>query len=160
MSENKDSPKDVQSSLGAHTTLNKDSALSHVGHEPNELNKGSQERLDKISHLSHKQEKGCHRSHHQVKWQKWWNAVVRHTHSSLLCSVPSAFVPPRPRAVSSVTPQRPCRIQCAQMAKEHEGYRRTAGCGRVCILRTAWKTHTREEARDHDAENQDKDLPG
>ena len=56
MSENKDSPKDVQSSLGAHTTITKASALSHVGLEPNELNKVSQEGPDKISFLSHKQE--------------------------------------------------------------------------------------------------------
>ena len=30
----------------------------------------------------------------------------------------------------------------------------------LCILRTAWKTHTQEEARDHDAENQDEDFAG
>ena len=70
MSENKDSPKDVQSSLGAHTTINKASALSPVSLEPNELNKGSHESLDKMSYLSHKQGKGWHTSHHQFKWQK------------------------------------------------------------------------------------------
>ena len=57
MSENKDSPKDVQSSLGAHTTMNKASALRHVDFEPKELNKGSQKSPDKMSYLSHKQGK-------------------------------------------------------------------------------------------------------
>ena len=57
MSENKDSPKDVQSSLGARTTINKASALSHVGLEPNELNKESRECLDKMSYLPHKKRK-------------------------------------------------------------------------------------------------------
>ena len=31
-----------------------------------------------MSYLSHKQEKGWHTSHHQVKWQKWGNVVVGH----------------------------------------------------------------------------------
>ena len=62
MSENKDSPKDVQSSVAAHTTINKASALRYVGLEPNEFNKGPQESLDKMSYLSHKQEKGWHMS--------------------------------------------------------------------------------------------------
>ena len=47
------------------------------------------------------------------------------------------------------------------MVKDHVGHRRTAGCGRVSFAFCAtWKAHTQEEARDHDAENQDEDHVG
>ena len=57
MSESKDSPNYVQSSLGARTAIKTALALSHVSLEPNELNKGSHDSLDKMSYLSHKREK-------------------------------------------------------------------------------------------------------
>ena len=63
LSEYKESPKHVQSSLGAHTFRQhcaKKMELELWSLEPNPLNKGSQESRDKTSHLSHKQEKGWH----------------------------------------------------------------------------------------------------
>ena len=110
MSENKDSPKDVQSSLGAHTTINKASALSHVGHEPNDLNKGSPEKSgQKLLPVA------------QTRKRMSYVTSSGPVAEMVKCSRPShplltpllrasAFVPPRPRAVSSVTPQRPCSI--------------------------------------------------
>ena len=156
MSENKDSPKDVQSSLGAHTTITKASALSHVGLEPHELNKVSQEGPDKISFLSHKQEGMSYViSSGQVP-------------EMVKCSRPShPLLPPLFRAQCFCAAQAQGFFVCHSsvavsysVCADGEEHRRTAVCGRVCILRTAWKTHTREEARDHDAENQDEDLPG
>ena len=63
MSEYKESPKDVQSSLGAHTYRQhfaKTMKLELWSLEPNPSNKGSQESRDNMSHLSHKQEMGWH----------------------------------------------------------------------------------------------------
>ena len=63
LSEYKESPKHVQSSLGAHTCRQhcaRKMKLELWSLEPNPLNKGSQQSLDKMSHLSHKQEKGWH----------------------------------------------------------------------------------------------------
>ena len=64
MSAYKESPKDVQSPLGAHTCrqhcAKKKRKLEIWSLEPNPLNKGSQESRDKMSHLSRKQEKGWH----------------------------------------------------------------------------------------------------
>ena len=53
------------------TTLCQKTKLELLGLEPNPLNKGSQQSLDKMSYLSHKQEKGWHMSRNHVKWQKW-----------------------------------------------------------------------------------------
>ena len=56
-----------------------DQALSPVGLEQNELNKGSQESLDKhVLPVTQARKRGWHMSYHQVKWQKWRNLVVRH----------------------------------------------------------------------------------
>ena len=74
MSEYNESPKDVQSSLSAHTCgqhCAKKTKLDLLGLEANSLNKGSQQSLDKMSYVSHKQEKGWHMSRNHVKWQKW-----------------------------------------------------------------------------------------
>ena len=86
LSEYKESPKHVQSSLGAHTYRQhcaKKMKLELRSLEPNPLNKGSQESRDKMSLTCHTNKKRVGMSRHQVKWQKWRNVVVRHTPSFL-----------------------------------------------------------------------------
>ena len=95
LSEYKESPKHVQSSLGAHTCRQhcaRKMTLELWSLEPNPLNKGSEESRDKMSRLSHKQEKGstssgqvaemakCSRPSHPILHA---NVVLQHAYPKL-----------------------------------------------------------------------------
>ena len=80
MSEHKESPKDVQSSFGAHTYWQHCAKNEpwEIGPWGNALNNRSQWSSAKMSYLLHKEGKGWQMSHDQVKWQNWRYVVVSH----------------------------------------------------------------------------------